>query len=138
MWAPAVPPPRARRGAASRAPPSPPAPGSRSSPWLSPYGRAAVGAGLDRGIRPRQVGDDAVMARRAYIALGANLGDPAATLRAAVAELGALGTLAAVSSAYVTDPVGPPGQPRYLNAVAAVDTGLAPDALLAALHRIED
>jgi 2-amino-4-hydroxy-6-hydroxymethyldihydropteridine diphosphokinase len=74
---------------------------------------------------------------RAYIGLGGNLGDPPSTLRAALRELGSLGALAAVSPAYVTDPIGPPGQPRYLNAVAALDTDLAPYALLERLHAIE-
>jgi len=53
----------------------------------------------------------------AVLALGSNLGDRAATLRAAVALLdGRLGVLA-VSPVYETVPVGGPPQDDYLNAV---------------------
>jgi len=74
----------------------------------------------------------------AYVGLGANLGDAAAALDAAVAALGALpGTrLAACSPRYRTAPVDATG-PDYLNAVAALDTDLSAEALLAALHEIE-
>lgn len=74
---------------------------------------------------------------RAVIGMGANLGDREAVLRAAVAELAALGTVAAVSPVYETDPVGGPEQPRYLNAVALLDTAMDPVDLLAACQRIE-
>jgi 2-amino-4-hydroxy-6-hydroxymethyldihydropteridine diphosphokinase len=60
---------------------------------------------------------------RAYVGLGANLGDPDRTLAAAVRALDATPGLRvrAVSPLYATRPVGPPGQPEYRNAVAAVD-----------------
>ena len=60
---------------------------------------------------------------RAYIGLGANLGEREGTLAAAVAALAATPGLrvAGVSPLYATRPVGPPGQPEYRNAVAAVD-----------------
>ncbi|WP_415577486.1 2-amino-4-hydroxy-6-hydroxymethyldihydropteridine diphosphokinase, partial [Deinococcus radiodurans] len=75
---------------------------------------------------------------RAFIALGANLGDPQATLRRALTELGALGEVRGVSALYRTAPVGgPPGQPDYLNAVAELETALSAPALLAALHALE-
>ncbi|NIU62599.1 MAG: 2-amino-4-hydroxy-6-hydroxymethyldihydropteridine diphosphokinase, partial [Pseudomonas stutzeri] len=45
--------------------------------------------------------------------------------------------LAAVSSLYASDPLGPADQPRYVNAVAALETDLEPLALLDALQRIE-
>ena len=45
--------------------------------------------------------------------------------------------LAAQSSLYASDPLGPPDQPRYVNAVAALDTDLSPLALLDALQTIE-
>ena len=62
----------------------------------------------------------------AFIALGANLGDPQATLRRALTELGGLGEVRGVSALYHTAPVGgPPGQPAYLNAVAEVETALS-------------
>ena len=75
----------------------------------------------------------------AYIAIGANLGDRAATMREAVRRLHAcVGVrVTACSSAYDTAPVGPPDQPRYLNAVAAVRTTLTARTLLATLLEIE-
>ncbi len=75
---------------------------------------------------------------RAYIGLGSNLADPAEQLRQALAALEQLphSRLAAVSSFYVSDSL-LPGQPRYTNAVAALDTGLEPLQLLDALQAIE-
>lgn len=73
----------------------------------------------------------------AYIALGANLGDRLAALRAAVAGLSALGSVEAVSPVYETAPVGYTDQPPFLNAVARLRTEQAPGALLDALLRIE-
>ncbi|OMH25441.1 2-amino-4-hydroxy-6-hydroxymethyldihydropteridine diphosphokinase [Tersicoccus phoenicis] len=76
----------------------------------------------------------------AILALGANLGDPTATLTAAVRAIAAEPglTVLAVSPAAVTAPVGgPPGQPDYRNLVLRVATGLSPEDLLAACHRIE-
>lgn len=76
---------------------------------------------------------------RAFVAFGANLGDPAAALALALERLAALpGTLvAAHSPLYRTAPVGVAGQPDYINAVIALDTTLAPRALLDALLAIE-
>ncbi len=75
----------------------------------------------------------------ACIGLGANLGDAAATLRAAfdaIAELA--GTrLVAASPLYVTPAWGLEDQPDFVNAAARVETALAPAALLAALLEIE-
>lgn len=75
---------------------------------------------------------------RAWIALGANLGDRRATLDRALRWLAALPEtrVEAVSSFHPTAAVGPP-QPDYLNAVARVATGLSPRALLGALHQLE-
>jgi 2-amino-4-hydroxy-6-hydroxymethyldihydropteridine diphosphokinase len=75
---------------------------------------------------------------RAYVGLGANLGDALATLREAVARLWALPSsrLVGVSSLYRTAPIDSSG-PDYLNAVAALDTTLSPEALLEALQAIE-
>jgi 2-amino-4-hydroxy-6-hydroxymethyldihydropteridine diphosphokinase len=72
---------------------------------------------------------------RAYVGLGANLGDRAATLARAVELLGQrpLIEIVAVSSFRETDPVGYLDQPRFLNAAVALDTSLRPDALLGAL-----
>lgn len=76
---------------------------------------------------------------RVYIGLGSNLAEPQAQLRGALAALAELpdSRLLATSSFYASDPLGPADQPRYLNAVAALDTQLAPLALLDALQAIE-
>ena len=77
----------------------------------------------------------------AYIALGANLpspvGPPAATLAAAVQRLGSLGNVQQQSSLYITEPVGFADQPRFLNAVVALETALGARALLNKLLSIE-
>ncbi|SFF30509.1 2-amino-4-hydroxy-6-hydroxymethyldihydropteridinediphosphokinase [Fontimonas thermophila] len=75
--------------------------------------------------------------RRAYIGLGANLGDPPAQLRAALAAISQLGRLVAVSPFYRSAPMGPAGQPDYCNAACALDTALDAAALMAALLSIE-
>jgi 2-amino-4-hydroxy-6-hydroxymethyldihydropteridine diphosphokinase len=76
---------------------------------------------------------------RAYIGLGANLGDREAMLRAAVEQLAAEPgiELVAVSSLRETDPVGFTEQPRFLNAAAAVETELGARELLDRLLGIE-
>ena len=75
----------------------------------------------------------------AYIALGANLGDPAATVKAAFSALAELPQtrLVATSALYRSAPVGITEQPEFVNAVASVETTLAPEALLDALLVIE-
>jgi 2-amino-4-hydroxy-6-hydroxymethyldihydropteridine diphosphokinase len=77
----------------------------------------------------------------AYIGLGANLpspaGEPEATLAAAVQRLAALGRVLACSGLYSTAPVGLAEQPRFLNAAVALETALAPRALLEALLEME-
>ena len=75
----------------------------------------------------------------AYVALGANLGDPAATIRAAFGALANLPESRVVhcSSLYRTAPVGNTEQPEFINAVAALETTLAPESLLDALFDIE-
>ncbi len=67
-----------------------------------------------------------------YIGLGSNLKERLAFLNRAVEELDKLQNteVTSLSSVYETDPVGGPLQGRYLNAVCAVDTSLAPAALL--------
>jgi 2-amino-4-hydroxy-6-hydroxymethyldihydropteridine diphosphokinase len=76
-----------------------------------------------------------------YIALGANLpslaGGPHQTLDAAMLHLAGLGTLTARSSYYSTDPVGYADQPKFLNAVIALETSIEPQALLERLLEIE-
>ena len=81
---------------------------------------------------------------RAYIGLGANVGDAKATLTAAVHALAAMPgtTLVGVARLYVTAPVGVTDQPDFHNAVAALDVpegpgDAGPIALLLALKSIE-
>ncbi|MCH2341228.1 2-amino-4-hydroxy-6-hydroxymethyldihydropteridine diphosphokinase [Pseudomonas sp. NPDC047963] len=76
---------------------------------------------------------------RVYIGLGSNLAEPRQQLRSALDALTRIPDtqLAAVSSLYLSDPLGPPDQPRYHNAVAALNTSLPPLALLDALQAIE-
>lgn len=76
---------------------------------------------------------------RVYIGLGSNLATPLEQLRSALAALAALPQtqLVAQSSFYASDPLGPADQPRYVNAVAALDSTLSPLELLDALQAIE-
>jgi 2-amino-4-hydroxy-6-hydroxymethyldihydropteridine diphosphokinase len=75
----------------------------------------------------------------AFVALGANLADPLAQLRAAAAALAELpeSRLLQLSSLYRTAPVGIRGQPDFINAVAAIETVLDPQQLLDALFVVE-
>lgn len=77
--------------------------------------------------------------QRAYIGLGSNLNHPRAQLERALEALAGLpdSELVGCSPFYRSAPMGPPGQPDYLNAVAALDTRLEPEALLDALQAIE-
>ena len=76
---------------------------------------------------------------RAYVGLGSNLGDREATIRAAVAELGAVEgvDLVGVSTLVDTEPVGYTDQPRFLNGAAALETHLPPRELLDLLLAVE-
>jgi len=74
---------------------------------------------------------------RAHIGLGANLGDPVATMRAARRALDAYGRVVAVSSLYRTPAWGVTDQPPFVNAALALETELAPQALLVALKSLE-
>jgi 2-amino-4-hydroxy-6-hydroxymethyldihydropteridine diphosphokinase len=74
-----------------------------------------------------------------YVSLGSNLGDRAATIRAALEGIDALDDvqLLRVSSLRETDPVGYEDQPRFLNGVAELETTLAPLELLDRLLETE-
>ena len=76
---------------------------------------------------------------RAYVGLGANLGDRSAMLRAALEQLDAEPgvRVVAVSTVRETEPVGYLDQPQFLNAAAAIDTDLPPRELLDRLLGIE-
>ena len=75
----------------------------------------------------------------AFVALGANLDDPVAQVRAASAALANVpdSRLLRLSSLYRTAPVGIRGQPDFINAVAALATLLPPPQLLDALFAVE-
>jgi 2-amino-4-hydroxy-6-hydroxymethyldihydropteridine diphosphokinase len=82
---------------------------------------------------------------RAYIGLGANVGDPEATLADAIRALAALPgvRLRGVSRLYATAPVGVTDQPEFRNTVVALDVSAGPDpetsalAVLVALKALE-
>jgi 2-amino-4-hydroxy-6-hydroxymethyldihydropteridine diphosphokinase len=70
---------------------------------------------------------------KAYVGLGANLGDREAAIRRAAELIGAT----RLSSIIETEPWGYEDQPQFLNAVAELDTELAPQALLELLLGVE-
>jgi 2-amino-4-hydroxy-6-hydroxymethyldihydropteridine diphosphokinase len=71
--------------------------------------------------------------RRAYVGLGSNLGDREAAVRGAAELIGAR----RLSTIRETEPWGVEDQPRFLNAVAELDTDLPPRALLDRLLEVE-
>lgn len=75
----------------------------------------------------------------AYIGLGSNLDDPAGQLSSARSAIAAIPGVAelTMSSLYRSAPMGPAGQPDYVNAVMAVTTTLTAPDLLLELQRIE-
>lgn len=83
-------------------------------------------------VKPREV-------CRAFVALGSNLEDPARQVESGLRELSGLpGTrLIARSSLYRSAPVDAPDQPDYVNAVAGVETRLAPGEFLESMLAIE-
>jgi 2-amino-4-hydroxy-6-hydroxymethyldihydropteridine diphosphokinase len=93
-----------------------------------------IGA-ISRRTAPRQDSGDV----RVFVGLGSNLGDREASLRAALDALAAEPgiAIASVSSFRDTDPVGLTEQPRFLNAVAVLETELAPRAVLERLLAVE-
>ena len=74
-----------------------------------------------------------------YIGLGSNLAAPKKQLQDACARLAELpnSTLVTCSSLYQSLPMGPQDQPDYVNAVAKLDTKLAPETLLQQTQKIE-
>jgi len=76
---------------------------------------------------------------RAYVGLGANLGDRERTLRQAIDALAAEQGIevAAVSTLRVTEPVGVGDQPRFLNGALELETSLSARDLLDRLLEIE-
>ncbi len=74
---------------------------------------------------------------KAVIAIGANLGNPQENIDIAVALLREATHVTALSSMYVTKPVGGPAQPDYINAVALAESELPAADFLSMLHGIE-
>ncbi|MDM0004077.1 2-amino-4-hydroxy-6-hydroxymethyldihydropteridine diphosphokinase [Variovorax sp. J22G73] len=111
------------RTAPPRAGGKPPPAGARSGP---PARRA-----------PRGLREDYPTVQ-AFVAIGANLGDAEASVKAAMAAIGALQRtqVTARSSLYRSDPVDAEG-PDFVNAVVAVRTGLDAEQFLVALQRLE-
>lgn len=74
-----------------------------------------------------------------YIAIGSNLGDPVCQAQQAIDALKTLphSRFIQSSSLYRSEPMGPQDQPQYINAVALIETELAPLALLDATQSIE-
>lgn len=92
------------------------------------------------GDRPRDVSGKLVrVEHKAYVGLGANLGDREVTIRRAVELLAATPGIevVGVSTLRETDPVGYADQPRFLNGVAALETELSPRELLERLLAVE-
>jgi 2-amino-4-hydroxy-6-hydroxymethyldihydropteridine diphosphokinase len=74
---------------------------------------------------------------RAFIGLGANLGEPAATFRQAALALEQVGRVVEVSSLYASAPRDMADQPEYTNAALELETDLEPADLLISLKRLE-
>jgi 2-amino-4-hydroxy-6-hydroxymethyldihydropteridine diphosphokinase len=113
---------------------------SGKRPSEAPAVGRAAGAASSRSAGPAgRLISDRQPSRRAFVALGSNLGDREAALAFAVAELRASEgvEVEALSPVYETAPVGGPPQGPYLNAVVALRTALAPRALLERLLAIE-
>jgi len=77
--------------------------------------------------------------QHAYVGLGSNLQNPVNQVRCALVELAAISgtTLISASSLYTSSPMGPAGQPDYINAVAHLRTTLNAESLLHELQGIE-
>ncbi|NOY63717.1 MAG: 2-amino-4-hydroxy-6-hydroxymethyldihydropteridine diphosphokinase [Gammaproteobacteria bacterium] len=79
------------------------------------------------------------MPKCVYIGLGSNLDDPVAQLKRGFVALDSLPASCCMrrSSLYRSAPLGPAGQPDYINAVAELETALSAQELLAQLQAIE-
>jgi 2-amino-4-hydroxy-6-hydroxymethyldihydropteridine diphosphokinase len=75
----------------------------------------------------------------AYVGLGSNLGDRRELIREALKRMGRIDGVRVRKRSRIieTDPVGVAGQPRYLNAVAEVETRLEPAPFLRKLRAVE-
>src|SRR5512142_138314 len=77
------------------------------------------------------------MKKTVYLGLGTNLGEREENLRDAVERLRQVGTVAALSSVYETEPMEVADQPWFLNCAVALETELMPRQLMARLLGIE-
>jgi 2-amino-4-hydroxy-6-hydroxymethyldihydropteridine diphosphokinase len=110
---------------------------SRATRRRAGGGAAAGSARKGRPSRAEPVASGAPVT--AYVGLGANLGDPRATLRSALESLSRLSDTRLVrsSSMYRSAPVGYADQPEFVNAVVELETRLDARALLRELLAIE-
>ena len=76
----------------------------------------------------------------AYISVGSNLNNPYQQVKSAIGKLKIADNIyiETISGWYLSDPVGPKNQSRYVNGVIKVSTRLSPNQLLKKLHEIED
>jgi len=77
------------------------------------------------------------MSDTAYIGIGSNL-EPQKNVRQAMRELRRVGQVIAISTVWMTEPIGRPEQPAFYNLVAELRTDLPPEELRSALRQIED
>lgn len=119
------------RGGPSSKPKSGPAPARR--PPSRPSGKVAPGSPAARRTR------EDYPTVQAFVAIGANLGDAQAAVKAAMDAIGAIErtVVTARSSLYRSAPVDATG-PDFINAVVAVRTGLTAEAFLSELHLLEE
>jgi 2-amino-4-hydroxy-6-hydroxymethyldihydropteridine diphosphokinase len=77
--------------------------------------------------------------RRVWVGVGGNIGDPAASVRAAIERLAAAPEFGSgrASGLYETAPWGKTDQPWFVNAVVELDTDAAPRVVLERLFAIE-
>jgi 2-amino-4-hydroxy-6-hydroxymethyldihydropteridine diphosphokinase len=80
------------------------------------------------------------MTEVAYISVGSNLNNPYQQVKSAIDKLKIVDgiRIEAISAWYLSDPVGPKNQSRYVNGVIKILTRLSPKQLLKKLHEIED
>ena len=74
---------------------------------------------------------------KAVVALGANIGNPKEQMDLAISMLREATVVTAISSYYMTKPVGGPEQPDYINAICILESELPALDLLSVLHGIE-
>ncbi|CAN7297377.1 2-amino-4-hydroxy-6-hydroxymethyldihydropteridinediphosphokinase [Variovorax paradoxus] len=121
----------------SRGGPSPKPKSSGPAPARRAPSRPAGKAG-SAGAPPRRTREDYPTVQ-AFVAIGANLGDAQAAVKAAMDAIGTIErtVVTARSSLYRSAPVDAAG-PDFINAVVAVRTGLTAEAFLAELHLLEE